>query len=772
MLGDLKRSRVKELQQKLRDLRSRLPERAAGFHGLAHDLEMRVSRVKDDWWKFWAASHQMEAIETSVRDLERGVEPLLQLIARAADLSEQATRLESQAGEIGDSGLEAWLLLRLRKWQAELATIGKRPSNGNILGQENRQLDLRQEDLQRCAQLCYQLKKVAPLLASSNLGEEGDARIRELAAERDRIREEVLATGRPTTEQADRLKALVQPLERLASQVIEAKSRFEGLGEKMQELRGWSRKMNDSMRERIKDLEARHNGLAFSQTDQEEAVASWQAEAENVRRGLIEVARKERAQQLEALENDMLQLADACGSQPELASRIAELRSTTIDSYQQHAEWQKRIDLHRTSFQSIAKNNELALEQRLSVQVEALGARLGELSQKTLSHSAHSDAAALELELAQLRRLQGAAAVLPGLQNCKRLDQQISALASKADQERRDLDQKSAHIRQRFSELAIAERSLGLELEDLLPPIASLLSSRNDLEEANTQASGLENQVEERQRHLLELCRRRLDEHSTEIRKAAELLDLIHDVPARLLERREIAASVSPAAAMEALAGAASARRKIEDEVAKAIVSFDLERQKYAQELATLAHDDLGPNERADAEQLRAELAGGSWLNPRNQLDALQLLAELVRKCSILFERLHQDQNSARMRQADLVDRLKRFDEALLRRYCPELARRVDGLLHGLPQRPRNWATVRYQLERAGELLGRLESHGRRLAAQELEQAAQKLKSRPESHTHSTLRQLLGRLDSADVHELPPSSLRMRIRQEADRFEE
>ena len=112
--------------------------------------------------------------------------------------------------------------------------------------------------------------------------------------------------------------------------------------------------------------------------------------------------------------------------------------------------------------------------------------------------------------------------------------------------------------------------------------------------------------------------------------------------------------------------------------------------------------------------------------------DLAQRLTGLVReieKCDRLLGEPHKDEQIARERYAALRGRLQDA-ESEVRGFCPELNERVAALVYGVPQKPRQWQTVRAQLDLAESLQKRAEAQAKRLAAHELDRSASRLRHR------------------------------------------
>jgi hypothetical protein len=194
---------------------------------------------------------------------------------------------------------------------------------------------------------------------------------------------------------------------------------------------------------------------------------------------------------------------------------------------------------------------------------------------------------------------------------------------------------------------------------------------------------------------------------------------------------------------------------------------LEARRTQAVAELDTLRADDLGPAERQRAEQLRRALGVVPDSGGGTVLDAIESTAIVLEQCGQFFDALQQEQRSARERLAELLARYREFSDEHLYRFCPELSDRVAALLYGVPEHPRHWHAVHRQLDRAAELFTRVQTQARRLAAAEVDRAAETLRLRIRSSTGSALhedaRRLLAELDACGPETLAPALLRQRV---------
>jgi hypothetical protein len=140
-------------------------------------------------------------------------------------------------------------------------------------------------------------------------------------------------------------------------------------------------------------------------------------------------------------------------------------------------------------------------------------------------------------------------------------------------------------------------------------------------------------------------------------------------------------------------------------------------------------------------------------------------LAPPVREAEALLARLERLEQEARSRLELLIRRFERFRAEGFHRWSPVHADRVEGLIRGIPDHPRRWQAVLEQLDRAESLLDRLELHGRRLLAAELDRSVEALEERFHRHDDPEAESLLRELAASDGPRVPPLSLRRRVRE-------
>lgn len=138
--------------------------------------------------------------------------------------------------------------------------------------------------------------------------------------------------------------------------------------------------------------------------------------------------------------------------------------------------------------------------------------------------------------------------------------------------------------------------------------------------------------------------------------------------------------------------------------------------------------------------------------------DQARALYPLVRRGRELLRRLDAATEQAQARRDALVERLRVFNsEERLRDHCPRVLRlRLEGLIYGIPQPLADVGQALEQLERAEALFLQLELHGRRVAAQALDEAVQALQLRlrgdPGWSAAAEVRRYLDELDELDPH--------------------
>jgi len=762
MLSNKARPDLQKHQLKLRDWEKEVPERARRFHSVRQDLEARVSSLVSRWWQFWIADDELERLDDQMQRLERVADGLAGLTKQAARLEDEVRQLEHKAGGYDDPQLVDWVSQRCGEWQVRLQRVGANSDREPELFHEQSAVERIEEELRLHFQIGYWLQQASTVMVALEADPHGSAR---LAATLPGLKERLLREG-ASEAWLEELKAVVQPLQERAERIKDPPQQLQSVNSLLTDARGWSRQIGELEKE-VQDLEQRHRFVAPDWTQDETALDQLLEEVRKLHERLTRRGQEIRNAKLREIEDYLGDLVQACGPQAGLEKKIAPLRELSVQRHQDHATWLKRYTAANDFFHAIAENEQAALAKRLGDLIGKLESGLGQLRSQPLSDRVRGAADRLEDDLERLRMLTGITETLKGLRQSKSLEERIEELDHQARQEKKDFTAQQESLRQRNAALLEQAARLGIGVEDASAAIEDLTANVAQLEAARRAAESLTEALEERRRRFVAECRERLAEHHMRVRAGVEILEKVGDAPS-LPAGAEIDPEAAPQPAVDAVLAEARRLDELNDQLRSAIEVVDRKRREALAEIEAIHLPSLEPADREDAEQLLTELREGSWAFTEDAVERLRRLDQLVEKCALFFDQLRQEQMTAEARRETLRQRLRSFNEAQLRRFCPELTQRVTALVYGIPDQPRQWSAVVEQLDEAERVFNRLEIQARRLAARDLERARRALRKQVQSSADRDLAEqagsVLAEIDRLSPHELPPAALRMRVR--------
>ncbi len=340
----------------------------------------------------------------------------------------------------------------------------------------------------------------------------------------------------------------------------------------------------------------------------------------------------------------------------------------------------------------------------------------------------------------------------------------LDRLTRQAREDSEELSRQQEALREAYRDLRLRASEAGHTLPDLAERIEDLSRGKDEpsLERARQLAADLAAELDRQRQEVLRWCRSLLDRRMAEIRATAEALRRT-GTPFTLPEIPLLQEDASPGDAILALKRAEEVGALLLAAVETALHSCEERRLQAQAALQQLRPESLGPDERETVAQLLQELDKGSWADSENLVERFELLSQVVEMCDLLFQRLNEEERSARSRREALRRRLQRHTENQMRRFSPDLTDRVADLVYGIPDEPASWRAVQEQLGVAELLLARIETHAARLAAEELDRAAETLRGRRGRSATPEVRTLLADLERYSDEELPPVILRTRI---------
>ena len=754
MLSGGTRQALERLQSSLQSWRGSVPERATAFHRLRGELAEQVRRSLSPW-RLWIAAAELEQLNDRVEVLGKVVDGLARLMRRAEQLEREVQELERQV-EAGDE-LAQWLRGRCREWTARLQTLGTDTHRAvDLIGDENT-LTAAEDAIRLHSQALSVLREAEHLLHVVGT----DVQAARLHAFLPELRRRLVDAGADGA-WVEELRSLVRPLQPLASRIEDPPLALQTVSQLLTDVRGWSQQLGEMEREMI-TLEQRRHFFAADWTPAQ--IQELTDDARQLRDQLVEKARQRRDQRLAELGEQLDDLNDACGLQPDLQRRLDELKGKAVERYQTYRDWIAQHTQVRNLFLAIANTNEGALEARRDELVKKLQEGLEQASAQPLSDEVKRQVDSLAYDMRQLEKTAGAEDILRFLRRRHALQAQVVAIGEQAAQDIEQLSRQLAQLRAQNDELRRLGTAVGLQPPDLSQRLDELMGPESSsLEEARRRSDELAAETSTNRQLFVASCRTLLEDQLVAVRAATAALAR-SGRPLAIPALPEVAATASPQEAVEAVAAGIAAHQQTKQAVKRAQSEVEAKRRRAESELNLLPLATLGPAERELAERLREELATGSWSRARG-LARLELTARLVEKCALLFARLQQEEQSARARLAAVREQLQAFTEDQLRQYCPELTDRVAALVYGIADELHQWPAIHHQLDVVEPLFARVQAQARRRAAAELELVVEVIKRRVRSPDGSSFKAaaepLLAEVAAHGHHELPPVTLRLR----------
>lgn len=765
-----------ELLARLSALEARVPQEARRFHERTEALHGEIHAPRG-FALPWARQEEVRGRAEEIARLE-GVAPRLEAlfeeIRRGRGLA-QALRGRPSPGH--DPETASWVEERCGHWEAALEALGgvdlKVPA-----------VEHAQETAEQAVQTLQLLEEALKLLERAQgvlrkLREHGieiegaalDAHLRE-------VRKAFRSAG-PSRGSLDELEARLPPLEEVLSRQSKEPEAYRDAAEILAEVEEWHSaqarlgQLGEEPVRILRDLRDRLESARrrWSHHDPGD-VEAMLAEARSLLEGAEESARRSRAEALDDLRRQVRILTQIAGTT--LAEEdVARLAERSAGDPRGHSEWWGELERAREGFFAEAENERDELAARWRDRRLALDELLRALSDTPMGKANRSLLFRLETSLVEISEIGESAEpgeLLRGLHALDRLREEAEALKAAAGEESRGLEARWAAIGERIEALLAEADRAGVAAVDLRDCHGE--ASRGavtSLEEAEASAREIEREVDRAEGDFVHACSQAVEEAAAAVARIATA------VAAAGLEAEDLAPPepLSPDAGVEAAAAAAIAalerRSAAEGEAEAAWAVLSERRGALLARLQELPAGALRPGDREEAERLAAELAAGPW-DEAAATERLELLAPVAGRGEELLTHLAHEEEEARQRLAALRDRFHRFKSDGLHGSCESLADRVEALIRGVPERPVRWPPVLHQIERAEDLLARLEIHARRLAVADLDDQVPILERRRDHDEDPEAERLLAELAACDGRELPPAPLRRRIARSARRL--
>src|SRR6185312_2377635 len=748
---------LETLQNRLHSWQGTVSQRARRFHEVRSELEDQVRKNLSSW-RLWIPPDELKRLQDRTDRLDPISKTLAALIPQAEQLEDEVHQIERRAEEGGDPEFGPWLKRRCREWLIALQSIGTDSDRPADVSRDQNVLAETEDEVRLHDQALNWLREAERVLVI--LGT--DLQAAHLRADLPELKSRLYSSG-ASADWLQQIRSQVQPLQPIASRIKDPPQELQTASTLLTDLRGWSQQLGE-MEEQVVNLEQRRHFIAVDWTQAQ--IDDLNTEAKQLRDHLVQKARDQRDRQIAELTEQMDDMIEACGPQPALQQRLTDLKARSFDRYQIFRDWLSQFDQVRNFFLAIANNNEGSLETRRDDLAQKLRMRLEQVRKLPLSDDVKHKAEALDHDLRRLEKAFGAEELLLALRHRRELEDQIGEITGQAAREMEELSRQLQTIRQQNGELRQLAAEVGVATPDLEQRIAGLDGPEaSSLEEARRRSNELTAEMEEIREQFVGRCRKLFDDQLAAIQRSVDVLRQANH-PFSISELPIFAPAAGPRESAQAVSASMTLNQQVAQVVKRANAEVEERRRLAEENLARIPLSTLGPEERELAEQLREELASGSWSRARKPLTRLELGSQLVEKCDLFFARLLQEERTARERLDSLRRRLQRFTESQLRHFCPELTDRVTALVYGIPDKPRQWRAVHRQLDIAESLFARVQVQAKRLAAAELDQAVELIEGRLRSSNDAGFRAmaqtLLAEIEAWGQQELPPVNLRLR----------
>ncbi|MBV9494085.1 MAG: hypothetical protein JOZ54_07545 [Acidobacteria bacterium] len=753
---------MKSELKRLETWETSVPPRARRFRAVCAALRRQIEEAVPSW-RLWVDGQVIARYGERVDRLDGVARAIANLEARTELLDSEVHRF-SDTAKGNDAELEAWISGRCRDWLVGLGRLTETAEReSDVYNDEVRfgQIEKEMRATREAVSLLREAQRIADALGA-------DVRSAGLRGNLPQFRARLFANDAGAAWQEE-IKASLQPLQTFEKRVQDPPPEIGNVGLILTELRGWSELLHEAEAE-IERLEERRM-VAMEGDDPATLAQRLLDEAKALRERLLALAERQRSEKLREIEDAMADLRQVCGDQPELDTRFAELRARPVTRPHFFHEWLGYFDRFQQRFHALAEAYVTILEARLRDIVDRVEKKLAALEARPLSEGVGTEAVLLRRQLHAFPSEPAAEEMLRLLRQGNRMEREVDALAVRAENELRELDELRETLSAQNAALqAEVQRTRGVSLKtgDLARPISRLARSvaEESLEERRRRALSLATELKTLETQFVQECRAHLDRQLVDLQRLDSLLRRASAAfPAAVMP--SIADGASPHDAAEAMLDAGKLDRVLRQKARSVRRELEQRRQRAAEELAKLSSDDLTPVDRETAAQLTTDIAANLPGRPNAVMEHVEALTAIVARADEFFDGLLREQRSARNRFASLQKSYRRFNEEQLYRFCPELAHRVAALIYGIPEQPRHWGAVLHQLALAAQLFERIDKHARRLAADELYRAAEWLRQPSNGRSGAAQRQsieeTLAELDAWGLETLPPVALRVRV---------
>jgi len=687
------------------------------------------------------------------------------LAARGEALHGLFDRLATIEGQLAAAAqsLERIAAPALREPDCIPAMLGHLGAETRRLGRQVRTDDDLMVDQRRCETTGVASARLAQALALWLSAETVLTRIRAssrtaaLEAALPELGERLCRTG-PTPDWQAEVKALVDPLEQLASRAQPREITQTQLIIKA--LPRWARALGedcdagDALAERFTARRKDWPG------EDDRTFEELFEQARALEQDLVERATERRRAGLADLGARCALFAQLVGADPDLDELVQDLSAETPDNPRDHEDWCEQLRDADEAFRNRVKRSETAL-------LATFGADLGDCRARLEALGAIPRQLARDAELARLRddfaRL---ARTGPGADPLSLLNQVEGARGLRAD-----LEALEAGLHEDDAALAAARADLERRrrwLEERAPGLGIAVPTLT----VDNQASGAAGAQLARQERLLSDTEARFAQAGREAIEAANRR--IGELLAVLTPERIAAAGLDLAAIPPAPDGGLG---RIDDTLGQArsrltaleSLALDEEQSLTAaaahlrQVLELIPAAPLGRHDRDDREAILRQLQQWRPGAPADPVERLTALRELIENARHIEQRIATAARQLQARREALGERLRRFNGLFLQGYCPDLYGRVEALVH--PPAQTRWprGAEAGQLQEAERLFRLLERQAQRLAAREIGETLQVLERQARRGADPRVRALVAAVQGLSPEQPPPARLRRQL---------
>ncbi len=763
------KARLLAEQDRLRRLGDQVPGQAEAFHrdrlALLAELASALS-----WRGVLSRGGDAGERTTRVESLIRIGEGLAQLFGRANQIQARLDSVDETLGRIKERRLAAPDCVPSAAERASTAL--------NRLGRDVKVEDDLIGELRRCDKLQAETHALADALGQWASAEEVLDLIRSqtlsgpLAAALPELRERLCRDG-PTQEWQTDLQEQLGPLQRLARREqppeIRQTDRIVKFLPRWVEVLG--NEINEADQDAAQDLHFRFKQKKKDWAGEDDRVFQELFEqAADLQQLMLERAAELRSRRIEDLEARYKLFASLAGPDQALAETLKDLRFETPDNPRDHEEWSEVVQEATDKLEAQVKGAENDLLGKLRQHLAECRRRL-----EAMDGIARLDEKDAQLEQARrhYKELQPAAegadnrSLLDKVIQAQQLDDELRGLEHAMQEDYAGLQAQRDRLLQRAEWLREQARALAIRLPATAPDperLAEPGGRQRNLQQERQDLEERERLLGEAEARFTEACASEVELTSQRVGQMTAVI-APERIRAAKLDLRALPAAVDKDL-VELVGFVDQVRCRLAD-VERLLVDEEQARTARVTELgealSAVSPEQLGFAERSDREQMLRQI--GRWGPGRNADSVARIsdLCDLIVNAEAILSQFAAAAHALQARREQLQERLRRFNSLFLQAYCPELYRRVEGLVHPPVQTrwPRD-AEIQ-QLGEAEWLMSRLERHSERLAAREIATHLAALNQHADRTNDRDARALVDEIAGLPPEQPPAAHLRRRL---------